>query len=436
MPRNKISDITPPQRSIRNVSRSQTPRTDREPAEPAQDEVYAEEGDIPAPPPSWRNRGKNNFFSRYGIWIVAAVILILLVFVFSVVFSGSKIVVTPKQSNVTISGTFSAYREPEFGQLAFETMVLDQTLSEEVEATGTEEVEERATGTIIIYNNYSEKSQRLVTNTRFETPEGLIYRVHEPVVIPGKEGSTPGSVEVTVYADEPGSKYNISLTDFTIPGFKGSPQFEKMYARSKSAMRGGFTGERVTVGEGDLDRVTQTLEAKLREQLTQDVITNKPDDFYAFEDLLFFRFDRPVLKEGSAQGMGIVEVTGQVAAIIFNKQEFAQHIAEKTVAAYEGEPVKLDSISSIALSLETEDSFDPETNDEFNFKLSGTTKIIWLFDEGDLREDLRGQTKDALMTILPGYPGIDKAQVILRPFWKQEFPEKAEDIVVETKLAQ
>jgi len=81
-------------------------------------------------------------------------------------------------------------------------------------------------------------------------PGGLLSSAIDISSLFIENGKTvPGSIEVTVYADEPLSKYNIGLTDFTVPGFKGAPQFETFYARSKTPMTGGFTGMEPVVEE-------------------------------------------------------------------------------------------------------------------------------------------------------------------------------------------
>ena len=74
--------------------------------------------------------------------------------------------------------------------------------------TGEEAVEVKASGKIMVYNNFSSEPQRLIIRTRFETKEGLIYRIPESIVVPGKTvkmgWETPGSKEIGVFADEPG----------------------------------------------------------------------------------------------------------------------------------------------------------------------------------------------------------------------------------------
>ena len=102
----------------------------------------------------------------------------------------------------------------------------------------------------------SSDPQRLITRTRFQSPEGLIYRIAESAVVPGKTTKngvdTPGSIEVTVFADEAGDKYNIKKTDFTIPGFKSdASRFKNIYARSSTDMTGGFVGKMKTILPAD-----------------------------------------------------------------------------------------------------------------------------------------------------------------------------------------
>lgn len=442
MPRNTFSDIVPPKerRSIRNISRSgksapppPPPQEAERPPQSPHEEVY-EDDDAPPPPgmpPHMHER--DGFFSRYGMWIVALVVLLLLVFAFAVIFSGSKVVVTPKQKDVTVNGEFSAFREPELNALAFEVMELEDAATETLEATGTENVEERASGRIVIYNDYSENSQRLVTNTRFETPDGLIYRVREPVVVPGKSGETPGQIEVAVYADEPGETYNIDRTDFTIPGFKGSPQFDSMYARSQTPMTGGFVGERVAVEESALTAAAGRLESTLRNSFIEKARTELPEGYLLFDNAVMIEVDAPRVQEGSSEGEAIVELKGTAYAVIFKENNLAESVAQNTVAAYENEPVTFESTDSLNLEVVNKEEavFAPETSEEFTFNLSGNARIVWLFDEAQLKQDLSGQPKEAVNTILPGHKGIDKAQVILRPFWKREFPDDPDKILIE-----
>src|SRR3989338_1226753 len=220
-------------------------------------------------PPRYEGRKRRS--SRVGLWIVAFVSIAILGFAFTLLFSGAKVVVTPKQRTVLVDSQFSAFKTPSVGELGYEIMTVTKEGSAEAAPSGESNVEEKASGTITIYNDYSTAPQRLIRNTRFQTPEGLIYRINESIVVPGqsKSGTTvsPGSIEVVVYADEAGEKYNIGLTDFTVPGLAGTARFTTIYARSKTPMSGGFVGREKVVNEQDGEEAKATLKEALKEEL-------------------------------------------------------------------------------------------------------------------------------------------------------------------------
>lgn len=427
MLKKSIEDIVlPKKRSIRNIKNSHTKKSKPAPVEEDDfdyDSVYDN---------NLRKKGS----SRFALWFVAIVVVIILILAFSLLFSGAKIGITPKQSNTIVDAQFSAAIKADIGEVPFEIMTIEKTNSKKVAATGREEIEEKASGKIVIFNDFNSSSQRLIKNTRFETPEGLIYRINKSVVVPGqkKEGgeTVPGSTEVTVYADEAGDKYNIGLTDFTIPGFEGSPRFDGFYARSKTTMTGGFVGEKLTASSEDLAKAKTEIHTELRKQLMNEASSQKPDEFYFFEDAIFVEFEsKPSVEKGDE-----VEVVEEATmyGVLFNKKKFAGHIAENTIVAFDDEPVEISDISNLTVNVVDKADSRPWEEEEFEFTVSGSVHIIWTFDEDKLKEDLSGRAKAALPTVLSGYPSIEKAEAVLRPFWKRSFPDKVGKIKIEKNL--
>jgi len=96
----------------------------------------------------------------------------------------------------------------------------------------------RAYGTMTIFND-TDIPQRFIRNTRFESPNGKIFRIPQSVTIPAKTGNVPGSITSTVFADTTGPEYNIPPTNFTVPGFKGTDRYNLFYGRSYQPMSGG-----------------------------------------------------------------------------------------------------------------------------------------------------------------------------------------------------
>ncbi|KKQ06848.1 MAG: hypothetical protein US15_C0002G0001, partial [Candidatus Moranbacteria bacterium GW2011_GWF1_36_4] len=120
------------------------------------------------------------------------------------------------------------------------------------DATGQKDVsDQKAHGTVVVYNEYSAASQQLVATTRLLTEDGKLFRLVAGVVVPGIseiEGKIePGKIEVEVVADQSGEEYNIEESKFSIIGFKGGPKYEKIHARSIAKMiGGGGNGEKLS----------------------------------------------------------------------------------------------------------------------------------------------------------------------------------------------
>lgn len=117
-----------------------------------------------------------------------------------------------------------------------------------VPSQGTTYQTARASGTIEIRNYWSETPLSLVRRTRFEAPNGVIFRTQETVTVPGfqRKGGTivPGVARVWVEADEPGEEGNIQKgTPLLVAAFAGRPQYERVSAVAVEAFSGGFKGE-------------------------------------------------------------------------------------------------------------------------------------------------------------------------------------------------
>ncbi|MBL7045266.1 MAG: hypothetical protein ISR98_01570 [Parcubacteria group bacterium] len=428
MLKKSFDDIVPPKkRTIRDIKNSHIKKQPKNVVEPENDFEYNS---------GYGDDIKKPKGSRFALWFVAFIIIIIFILAFSLLFTGAKVSIIPKQSKTLVEARFDAAINADVGELSYEIMTIEKTDSKKIEATGREEIEEKASGKIVIFNDFNSSSQRLIKNTRFETPDGLIYRINKSVVVPGQkteDGETiPGSIEVTVYADEVGEDYNIGLTDFTIPGFKGSPRFEEFYARSKTTMTGGFVGEKLSADPIDLANAKEEIHTELQKQLMNEAFSQKPDEFYLFEDMIFVEFE----PKGSSENGDEVEVTESATlyGVLFNKEKFANHIAKNTIATFDDESVEIVDIATIIVTISDKDTARPWEDEEFEFTVSGNTHIVWTFDKDQLKNDLSGRAKAALPTVLSGYPSIEQAEVVLRPFWKRSFPDKISKIKIEQTL--
>src|SRR3989344_2048314 len=149
--------------------------------------------------------------SRLWMWAGASVLVLCIVATLLFFFGSTTITVTPKSRTAVLSSAALTALEgaaAPLGTLSYTLQTFDLEDSEVVAAQGTTPVESKASGSITISNAYSASPVKFVKNTRFQSPQGLIFRAVSDIVVPGKKGSTPGTVSITVVADQPGEKYN------------------------------------------------------------------------------------------------------------------------------------------------------------------------------------------------------------------------------------
>ena len=373
--------------------------------------------------------------------VITAVVLLLLfagaVFGISSFFESATITVTPHEQDVTSEKVvFEASRSGEGGAI-FSVATTEKIGVRTVPASGTSNVEKKASGTIVVYNNFSTTPQRLIKNTRFETPNGLIFRTPDSITIPGKttkDGKdVPGSLEVRVEADEAGEKYNIDLTDFTIPGFQDTPQFETIYARSKTAMSGGFVGTEAAVASDIEEKNRTEMRAALAESLKGEAKTAVPDGYITTDALVYVAYESQPSR--SVDGGAELREKGVAYAILLPLDGLAEVVAKAGLASYEGEAVSILNADSLAIEV-ADPPTNPWTAETLTFEISGAAHLVWTVDTENLKKDLAGKDVVAHTTILGSYPSVDSAKVTVSPFWRQKFPTDPEKITVTLKLVE
>jgi hypothetical protein len=370
--------------------------------------------------------------------IYAIAIFILIVgggLLASALMGGADVTVYPRHREPNVNAVFEAMKTPKTGELAYEIMTLEAEGEKQVTASGEEEVTSQAVGTIFIYNAQQTDPVRLVTNTRFESPEGFIYKIKDSAIVPGytMDGGkkVPGVTTAEVYADEVGEQYNINPSKFTIPGFKGDPEYTTIYAESTSAFTGGFNGKKFIIDDAELQVAQQALRTELRNSLLERIEGEKPAGFVLFKDAVTFTYESlPSVEYG--ENLATIKEKVLLRIPLFKEDNFAEFIAQATVPGYEQVPVRISNLDTFtfAYTSATTSSSDISNSTSISFNLTGQPQIIWKYDAEKLKADLVNANKTALTGILGAYPAIEKANAVIRPFWKTKFPTKISEIKI------
>lgn len=381
------------------------------------------------PPRSKRPSKKIFWLALVALTLIAALVVMSL-------FSGATLSYTPKSVALSFNNeSFVAHKTGE-GRLLFSVVKLSGEKGQEVSAEGEEEVREYASGTIIIYNDATEKSQRLRDTTRFETPEGKVYQIRGAIAVPGRKivngQSEPGKLETVVYAAEPGEEYNIGLSDFTLPGFKGDSRYSKIYARSKTEMTSGFLGKRKIIAPDALAKAESELQEELRTNLVAEAKAQVPEDFILIPSISSFVFED--LPQSNLTGSGAqINIRGNFYGVMFKKSELANFLAKKKTILMEGEVVRIPKLDELIFSPPNGSIGDLLKASELTFMVSGEAEAVSVTDEAVLRSNLIGKKKSEVPSILKNYPTIKDAEAVVRPFWSRSFPDDAGGIVIKER---
>lgn len=221
-----------------------------------------------------------------GWWkyIIVFVVGLMGWIVFAVGTSRMEIRIVPRENSVPIDKVFPVTRKlGETGKLFIRTIAVPDSREGIFEGRiAIVPVEKRAKGTVTIFNKSSQAPQVLMATTRLAAPDGKIYRIPRAITVPGyhveNKEIIPGSKDVEVVADKAGEEYNLGLTDFTLPGFAGSPKFNTVFARSKTPIQGGFVGSEKSVSPEDMEKGIIRLRAEADAAAQSLLLSKMPEN--------------------------------------------------------------------------------------------------------------------------------------------------------------
>ncbi len=370
--------------------------------------------------------------------IAAVGVAILAFFLLVNVFSGVLIRIMPQEQFIEADALLKASGKAENNPavLPLEVLRAEESKSKMLKAAGIEKIEKKASGKLKIFNAFSSQSQMLVAATRFETADGKIYRISDSVKVPGSslEGNNlvPGSVSVVVFADQAGERYNIGLTDFTIPGFKGSSKYEKFYARSETEMTGGFVGEAPAVNQEDLQKAEDEIRTELKNSLLSSVRQKMPKDFLLYEEAADWTFSQEtnLSKPNEKTKEFEIKLKGVLEAPLMKRFDLETALASAYFGKDNAAKLGVANLEDLAFNVISKNLKEPS----LRFGLKGKTRFFWKIDEEILKRDLIAARPAGYKKVFENHSVIKKAEVVFRPSWWRIFPKKTSRIKIEIKL--
>ena len=440
---NQFSDIVPKgqSRAMREVvskpvKKSVPKPIDRAlPSKPESKEASPEEEEVQVIIQGDEYHEPRRFPIRALLFILGFVTIVVGGIVLWTSFASATITITRETVPWSYSGTVTV--DPRIKDVALaglkipgESFALKNTFESRFPASGTKDAEEKARGVIRIYNAYSTASQFLIKNTRFQTPDGKIFRLIDNVTVPpGKMVSgkfTPSSIDAKVIADKAGEAYNIPATPkFTIPGFAGTPKFTGFYGVSTGAMTGGFIGtvtyptsEELVKAEAEF---AKTSEAALADKLLRQV----PEELIMVEGARSFRFLTKTVDTfaGGDKKFGI-KGEGELRIVAFKESDLTVLLSKLGANAVGSEKELLDSSTSRGKG-----QLAIGSSSVLTFPVSVASLFVEHFDVASLQKLFAGKTQEEIGQLqIAGMKG--SPEVSVRPFWIRRVPKNPERVSV------
>lgn len=395
----------------------------REPMDPITDDL----------PPSFRPSGWRRTMYPWKAALVSVGLVAVAAF-FIQAFSKTVIIVVPHSEHAAVDMAVPAGGSTDVG---IDAVSAEESLSMRGKSSGMEEISERATGHILIYNAHSTDSQALVRRTRFETADGKVYRLAEATTVPGAtvvDGKIqPSVIEVAVIADQPGDASNIGMADFTIPGFKGGAKYEKFYAKSKTSMTGGFVGRAAVIREDDVAAATQTIERDLRTTLMTRLHERLPEGLMIPSDAITYSMATASVEPAAgARGDAFeVRITGTATALAIRRAEIERLVVDRYGKAMGSGSPEIRNFDALAIRATAADS----GKETMTVSVKGDAELVWGVPGDELKKGLAAAAGVAgRNAVFASYPQIKQVRISYSPSWWRIFTHSEEKIVVREDL--
>jgi len=374
--------------------------------------------------PSKKKKEKiSSFQQRVTLAFLAlSLLLVFLIIYFSL--AQVKIYITPQSS--TIKTTFKVEILTDTQEIlagtnimpgAITTFVDKQEKTFAIPEGGT--VEGTARGKVTIINNYS-KNQPLIKTTRLLTPDGKLFRLDKTVTVPAG-----GSIEVEVYADQPGPEYDIDPTKFTIPGLWEGLQ-DKIYAESNEKFTGGLRQEKVATAEL-IEKTAESFIKEARELAKSQIKPTQEENFITFA-MGGSTWSSDVEAGQTAEKLTITVET-PITTIEFKKENL-QNIALNNLIAQTPARQQFISADFPTLKFELVDINEKQNSATLAVSLEGKSATRLNKNNLDITK-LQGKNKQELISYLTSLPEIADIKVIFTPAWMGKVPPMRDHIYIE-----
>ncbi|MEK7560645.1 MAG: hypothetical protein AAB539_01675 [Patescibacteria group bacterium] len=315
-----------------------------------------------------------------------------------------------------------------------ELLTFTETMTRDFPATGKSTASASATGTIRIYNQFSQSPQTLVKTTRFLSEDGTLYRLSRTTTVPGAklDGGklVPAFVEAQLVADQHGQEANKSgEIRLSVPGFKGTPREKGFYAIAPAGFSGGNQGDGLAVSREDASQASQRITQEIFDALKKKIAGAIPDGFMTvagLDEIVITRVDTP--EEGTPAERFSVSADAEAKTLVFREADFYRILGRAILKDDQTREIvrQADTLVSAVADRDFEKGSAAVT-------VSGRARTRTTINADEIRRLAAGKKLGSLKNIIRGRFAVENVVLTLFPPWRFSAPDDPSRIRVEIK---
>jgi hypothetical protein len=377
----------------------------------------------------WKKNHKGNGVRNTFIFVTLAIVAAILM---STTFASAKINIVPTTKEVVVNDTKIL-----LSQVEHRVIDLESKKEASLESNGLTKVNRKASGTVVLYNDFNTSDQALVANTRLETSDGLIFFLKERVTIPGRKTvggkSVPGSVTANIEASEAGEKYNVGLKDFKLVAYRGTDRYNKIYGRSKTSIGNGFVGEVPNIPQSSIASTTDSLKATILSDLREKAAdkADSGDGEVFIDSMILVEYSTPK-QSASKDGKKVtIEIEAKAKAILVKKNSLADFLnkSQDSSAGSDKSTTTVPSLISytgnadlLTFRFPVDVKLTDLSRDTAYVVASGTSTITSVVDNEKVARAVSGLTREQAIPAIKAIVDLETLEVSLRPWWRSKLP--------------
>lgn len=308
---------------------------------------------------------------------------------------------------------------------------------------------------VITITNFSNAPWDLAERTRFQTDEGLVFRIPRAVRVPAARPGIPGTLDVTVIADEfdasgqiIGSRGNILPSKFFLPGIKNPENQKKLFGKSKATFSGGLTEITKIVSKEDIEAAAEAARREaeksaaddLKKYLEEQNLVNRTNlSLLAERHLVKIIGAQEIIVPADIEGKAVEQFEATVRytarGIAFDRQTLIMALKERLLT-------RVDPDKKI-LKVEEDDvsyKFLEEDEAAGRVRLTATIRAIQVYELDPEKENghrflkkisdhiVGLKVKDAVAYIQQQTNEIERVEIKTWPIWAPTIPNIADNI--------